>query len=232
MAATVTIPNYSLKIPKILLLMAEGRRPRPRGSGLGGGGDIGYQTNSNFNGRGGGRGNGRGFGRSSSGGGSGRGLGRSNNGNGNGRDGNISKFSKHPQSNSEAAGTAALTKESDLKAVNILKHSNRITVGKLIQFLTGHCNLNYHLNHYNNFTETKCRKCGMGPETPVHLMRSCEALNQARRDIFDGGRSNHGNGNGRDNESNSTGEPATSPRRTLLSLVRRIPITGVMPLMV
>jgi hypothetical protein len=33
-------------------------------------------------------------------------------------------------------------------------------------------------------------------------------------------------------ESNSTGEPATSPRRTLLSLVRRIPITGVMPLMV
>jgi ribonuclease HI len=68
----------------------------------------------------------------------------------------------------------------------ILKHSNRITVGKLIQFLTGHCNLNYHLNHSNNFIETKCRKCGLGPETPVHLMRSCEALNQARRDIFDG----------------------------------------------
>jgi ribonuclease HI len=68
----------------------------------------------------------------------------------------------------------------------ILKHSNRITVGKLIQFLTGHCNLNYHLNHSNNFIETKCRKCGLGPETPVHLLRSCEALNQARRDIFDG----------------------------------------------
>jgi hypothetical protein len=51
----------------------------------------------------------------------------------------------------------------------ILKHSNRITIGKLIQFITGHCNLNYHLNHSNNFIETKCRKCGLGPETPVHL---------------------------------------------------------------
>jgi hypothetical protein len=68
----------------------------------------------------------------------------------------------------------------------ILKHSNRVNVGKLIQFITGHCNLNYHLNHSNNFIEPICRKCGLGPETPVHLLRSCEALNQARRDIFDG----------------------------------------------
>jgi hypothetical protein len=98
-------------------LMAEGRRPRPRGSGLGGG-DIGYSnSNSNPNGRGGGRDSGRGFGfgRSSSGGGNGRPI----NGNGSGRDGNTSKFiRKHPQSNSEAAGTAALLKESGRKAVN------------------------------------------------------------------------------------------------------------------
>jgi hypothetical protein len=33
----------------------------------------------------------------------------------------------------------------------ILKHSNRVNVGKLIQFTTGHCNLNYHLNHSNPF---------------------------------------------------------------------------------
>jgi hypothetical protein len=68
----------------------------------------------------------------------------------------------------------------------ILKHSNRVIVGKLIQFITGHCNLNYHLNHSNNFIDPIRRKCNLGPETPVHLLRSCEALNQARRDIFDG----------------------------------------------
>jgi hypothetical protein len=68
----------------------------------------------------------------------------------------------------------------------ILKHSNRVNVGKLIQFITGHYNLNYHLNHSNPFIEPICRKCSLGPETPVHLLRSCEALNQARRDIFDG----------------------------------------------
>jgi hypothetical protein len=97
-------------------LMAEGRRPRPRGSGLGGG-DIRHQTTSRE--RGGGHGNGRGFGRSGSGGGS---LGRSINGNGSGRDGNIPKFIKHPQSSSEAAGTAALTKESGRKAVREIDH--------------------------------------------------------------------------------------------------------------
>jgi hypothetical protein len=85
-----------------------------------GGGDIGNSIrNPNFNGRGGGRGFGNdrgfGFGRSSRGGGNGR----PNNGNGSGRDGNTSKFNIiHPQSNSEAAGSAALLKESGRKAVN------------------------------------------------------------------------------------------------------------------
>jgi ribonuclease HI len=41
----------------------------------------------------------------------------------------------------------------------ILKNSNRVVVGKLIQFITGHCNLNYHLNHSNNFIDPVCRKC-------------------------------------------------------------------------
>jgi ribonuclease HI len=68
----------------------------------------------------------------------------------------------------------------------ILKNENRVTVGKFAQFITGHGYLNYHLNKSNPFIEQNCRKCLQGPETPVHLIESCEAYTNHRRDAFDG----------------------------------------------
>jgi hypothetical protein len=46
--------------------------------------------------------------------------------------------------------------------------------------------LNYHLNKSNPFIEPNCRKCHQGPETPAHLIVSCEAYANHRRDAFDG----------------------------------------------
>jgi hypothetical protein len=68
----------------------------------------------------------------------------------------------------------------------ILKNENRVTVGKFAQFITGHGYLNYHLKKLNPFIEPNCRKCHQGPETPVHLLVSCEAYTNHRRDAFDG----------------------------------------------
>jgi hypothetical protein len=51
---------------------------------------------------------------------------------------------------------------------------------------TGHCYLNYHLNKSNPFIEPNCRECHNGPETPAHLIESCEAYTNHRRDAFDG----------------------------------------------
>jgi hypothetical protein len=68
----------------------------------------------------------------------------------------------------------------------ILKNENRVTVGKFAQFITGHCYLNYQLNKSNPFIEPNCRACHNGPETPAHLIESCEAYTNHRRDAFDG----------------------------------------------
>jgi hypothetical protein len=67
----------------------------------------------------------------------------------------------------------------------ILKHSNRTIVGRLIQFITGHCNLMYHASKINNFLDPSCRRCQSANETPIHLIRSCPTLTQTRREFFD-----------------------------------------------
>jgi hypothetical protein len=68
----------------------------------------------------------------------------------------------------------------------ILRNKNRVCVGKYAQFITGHGYFNYQLNKSNPFIEPNCRKCQNGPETPVHLIVSCEAYTNHRRDAFDG----------------------------------------------
>jgi hypothetical protein len=72
------------------------------------------------------------------------------------------------------------------KLDNVLRTRNRVCVGKYAQFITGHGYFNYHLNKSNPFIEQNCRKCLNGPETPEHLLVTCEAYTNHRRDAFDG----------------------------------------------
>jgi hypothetical protein len=55
---------------------------------------------------------------------------------------------------------------------NLLKTSNRQLIGQLIQFITGHCTLNFHTNKQNSLLDPQCRRCGSAPESPIHLIRS------------------------------------------------------------
>lgn len=57
-------------------------------------------------------------------------------------------------------------------AVNFSKENIR----KLVSFLSGHCNLRYHLNKMNLSTETECRLCLEEIETAEHILCECVAL--------------------------------------------------------
>jgi hypothetical protein len=69
---------------------------------------------------------------------------------------------------------------------NLLKTSNRQIIGQLIQFITGHCTLNIHVNKQNSLLDPQCRRCGSAPESPIHLIRSCEVLIESRMKRFEG----------------------------------------------
>jgi hypothetical protein len=64
---------------------------------------------------------------------------------------------------------------------------DRKTIGKLVQFLTGHCFLLRHqickINPHAGLPVT-CRLCKDAPETPEHLIRGCPTLMTKRREIF------------------------------------------------
>jgi hypothetical protein len=59
-------------------------------------------------------------------------------------------------------------------------------VGKVIQFITGHCNLLYHSSKIYNFLDPSCRRCQEEDETPIHLIKDCKTLIYTRRMVFDG----------------------------------------------
>jgi ribonuclease HI len=69
---------------------------------------------------------------------------------------------------------------------SMMRNSNRQEIGRLVQYITGHCTLNYHANKQNYLLDPQCRRCGKAPETPIHLTRSCESLTEARINLFEG----------------------------------------------
>jgi hypothetical protein len=69
---------------------------------------------------------------------------------------------------------------------SMLRNSDRQEIGRLVQYITGHCTLNYHANKQNSLLDPQCRRCGSAPETPIHLTRSCESLTESRINLFEG----------------------------------------------
>ena len=67
-----------------------------------------------------------------------------------------------------------------------LAKGSRIEVGRLVQFITGHCNLRKHQNLINNEVNPNCRLCNLDLETPWHLVTVCPGLLNARENLFQG----------------------------------------------
>lgn len=70
---------------------------------------------------------------------------------------------------------------------NRVKHFmmlSRAELGVMVQFITGHNYLNYHMNNVDKSTNPLCRLCGENVETSWHLISDCPVLWAERFDIF------------------------------------------------
>ena len=72
----------------------------------------------------------------------------------------------------------------DAKISLELKHLSRSDLGRLVQFITGHCNMNRHGNKKNPNLDPICRLCKEEEETPWHIVRECPCLISLRSSIF------------------------------------------------
>jgi hypothetical protein len=63
-------------------------------------------------------------------------------------------------------------------------NTDRQLVGILVQFITGHCGLRYQEKKSNPLIDSVCRYCRKDVETPIHLIKNCEALTLKRLEIF------------------------------------------------
>ena len=72
------------------------------------------------------------------------------------------------------------------KFEKFLKKGDRIETGKLVQFITGHCNLRRHQHFYNREINPNCRFCNLELETPWHIATECPSFINIRANIFHG----------------------------------------------
>ena len=72
----------------------------------------------------------------------------------------------------------------DQEYTKFITSLDRRSASTMIQFITGHNYLNYHLNKTGKSSTDKCRKCNEYPETSWHLLQYCDALAQTRRSLF------------------------------------------------
>ena len=70
------------------------------------------------------------------------------------------------------------------KFISFLKRERHV-VGKIVQFITGHCNLRKHQFRIGKNTQPNCSLCKTW-ETPWHLVTECPRLNNIRERIFHG----------------------------------------------
>ena len=63
---------------------------------------------------------------------------------------------------------------------------DRYTVGKIVQFITGHCNLKKHQFRIGKVEKPNCSFCNSAWETPWHLATECPRLQGIREKLFHG----------------------------------------------
>jgi len=66
------------------------------------------------------------------------------------------------------------------RTTKFLLKLSRAKIRVLIGVLTGHVNLNYHLNKIGIVSSPTCSKCGFEPETARHFVCTCPALKNLR----------------------------------------------------
>ena len=66
------------------------------------------------------------------------------------------------------------------KIQGFLRKGSRIEVGRLVQFITGHCNLRRHQHFINKNINPNCRFCDLKLETPWHFVTECPSFKSAR----------------------------------------------------
>ena len=72
------------------------------------------------------------------------------------------------------------------KIEKVLNKFSRFELGRMIQFITGHCNLNRHRSLQEKDISPLCRYCSLDDETPWHLVTSCPSFISHRKNIFYG----------------------------------------------
>ena len=99
------------------------------------------------------------------------------------------KWEKRWSKNDETCKQTKLWfKSPTTKFSDFLRKANRIEVGRLVQFITGHCNLKKHQHLIKKETTPNCRLCSGSKklETPWHLVTECPGLLNARENLFHG----------------------------------------------
>ena len=67
-----------------------------------------------------------------------------------------------------------------------LKEGSRKDIGRIVQLITGHCNLRKHKHFYDRNIDPQCRFCNQKLETPWHIITECPSFMNIRGRIFHG----------------------------------------------
>ena len=96
----------------------------------------------------------------------------------------IKKWNKRWVGSKTCRQTKLWFKTSSKKFLGILKKASRQEISKLVQIITGHCNLRKHKKFYNPETNPLCRWCKQEPETPWHIVIECPCFKNIREKTF------------------------------------------------
>ena len=79
-------------------------------------------------------------------------------------------------------------KKPSSKFISFIKKESRQVTGKMVQFITGHCNLLKHQFRIGKNNKSYCRLCKQKDklETPWHLVTECKELKNIREKLFQG----------------------------------------------
>ena len=92
----------------------------------------------------------------------------------------LAKWSKRWSNNKTCRQTKLWFETLTNKFQKFLKKGSRIEVGRLVQFITGHCNLRRHQHFINKDINPNCRFCYLDLETPWHFVTECPCFKSAR----------------------------------------------------